>query len=151
MVSIIEKLEGIEQTDRNAMYVSPTSARKAREVYWMKELRTVFPYGFNCRIGDETAKTTETRVGTKFRVLPRKNRRIGRRISHNDIFKIKPTDYINEMKNILETKITNAPFFVRTSLFSMKSSSLESVHQLLNDLLSTESSTFLYKQFSPMF
>ena len=27
--------------------------RKARETYWMHELRTIFPYGLNGRIGDE--------------------------------------------------------------------------------------------------
>ena len=30
-----------------------TLAKKARELYWMKELRTVFPYGINNRIGNE--------------------------------------------------------------------------------------------------
>ena len=27
--------------------------RKARETYWMHELRTIFPYSLNDRIGDE--------------------------------------------------------------------------------------------------
>ena len=27
--------------------------RKAREIYWMHELQTIFPYGLNDRIGDE--------------------------------------------------------------------------------------------------
>jgi len=26
---------------------------KARELYWMLKLRTVFPYGLNDRVGDE--------------------------------------------------------------------------------------------------
>lgn len=50
-------------------------ARKARKVYWVKELRPVFPYGLNDRIGDES-KTAKTyvNVGTKLRVLPRKKK-----------------------------------------------------------------------------
>lgn len=52
-------------------------ARKARKVYWVKELRPVFPYGLNDRIGDES-KTAKTyvNVGTKLRVLPRKKNEI---------------------------------------------------------------------------
>ena len=50
-------------------------ARKARKVYWVKELRPVFPYGLNDRIGDES-KTAKTyvNVGTKLRVLSRKKK-----------------------------------------------------------------------------
>ena len=74
-------------------------ARKTRKLYWVKELRPVFPHGLNDRIGDEskTAKT-HVNVGTKFRVLSRKKRRNRRGALHNDISKIKPKDVINKMK-----------------------------------------------------
>lgn len=54
----------------------------------MKEIRATFLYGLKYRIGDEP-RTAETHAnfGTRFRVLPRKNRRIGRRISQNDTSK----------------------------------------------------------------
>ena len=141
VVSIIEKLKGTAWTDKNAMDASSTSARKAREVYWM------FPYCRNDRAGDE-AKTAEThfKVGTKFWVLLRKSRRIRRGISYNSFSKIKTKQFINEVKNMLETNSTKAPSFIRISLVSMKKYSLKYAHQLLNDLLSTESSIFLCKQ-----
>lgn len=57
-MSIIEKLEVIGRTDKNAMDASYTSARNAMEEYWMKEITTAFSRGLNCRRREEpkTAK-----------------------------------------------------------------------------------------------
>ena len=84
-------------------------ARKARKVYWVKELRPVFPYGLNDRIGDES-KTAKTyvNVGTKLRVLPRKKRRNRRGVLHNGISKIKTKDVINKM-----ISVNKAPNFIK--------------------------------------
>lgn len=103
------------------MEASSASARQACKVHWMEELRAVFPCGLIEGIGDEP-ETFERRinVGTKFRVLPRKNRCISRRISHNDISKIKLMDFINEVKNMSGANITKTPNFIRISLSSMK-------------------------------
>lgn len=74
-------------------------ARKARKVYWVKELRPVFPYGLNDRIGDES-KTAKTyvNVGTKLRVLPRKKKRNRRGVLHNGISKIS----VNKAQNFIK-------------------------------------------------
>ena len=60
-VSILEKLEGIGRTDRNATDVTSKPVRKASERYWMMELRTVYSYGLNDRVGDEY-KTANTHI-----------------------------------------------------------------------------------------
>ena len=52
-INIIEKLEETERTERNTMDFAAKPFRKARETYWMHELRTIFPYGLNDKIGDE--------------------------------------------------------------------------------------------------
>ena len=52
-VNSIEKPEGTGRAGRNTMDVAAKPLRKARETYWMHELRTIFPYGLNGRIGDE--------------------------------------------------------------------------------------------------
>lgn len=98
-----------------------TSARKACKVHWMEELRAVFPCGLIEGIGDES-ETFERRinVGTKFGVLPRKNRCISRRISHNGISKIKLMDFTTEVKNMSGANITKVPNFIRISLSNMK-------------------------------
>ena len=80
------------------------------------------------------------------RSLPRNNRHFRREISHNGVPRTEPKNFINKVKNMLEANITKAPNFIKISLSSTKKSSLKSVHQLLNDLISTESSIFLYKQ-----
>ena len=53
IANIIEKLEETGRTERNTMDFTAKPFRKARETYWMRELRTIFPYGLNDRIGDE--------------------------------------------------------------------------------------------------
>ena len=43
--------------------------QKARETYWMHELRTIFPYGLNDRIGDEfKTDSKHINVAAKFRL-----------------------------------------------------------------------------------
>ena len=79
------------------------------------------------------------------RFLPRNDRRFKREILHNGVPRIEPKNFINKVKNVLEANITKAPNFIKNSLSSIKKSSLKSNHQLLNDLISTESSMFLYK------
>ena len=147
-VSLIEKLEGTGQTDRGFMDPKQTPARKLREVFWMKELRTIFPYGLNDRIGDEP-KTADSHinVGLKFRSLPRKHKRVGRGKSHNGICRTNPVDFITTFKQMLEIDLVNVPNFLRTSLCNMKKSGLKSTYLNLNDLLSSDSSLTLYKQY----
>ena len=47
--------------------------QKAREAYWMHELRTIFPYGLNDRLRDEFKTDNEhINVAAKFSSLPKK-------------------------------------------------------------------------------
>ena len=52
-VNVIEKLEGTRRADRNTMDFVAKPIQKARETYWIHELRTIFPYCLNDRIEDE--------------------------------------------------------------------------------------------------
>ena len=147
-VSIIEKLEGTGLTNRGIMDPQYTPARKARETYWMKELRTVYPYGLNDRIGDEPiTPNTHINVGLRFKALPRRNKRISRGKLHNGITNLKPNDFIEKLKHVLDTDITSAPNFLRISLASMKKSNLKTVHQLLSDIISQNCPLAVYEQY----
>ena len=147
-VSIIEKLEGTGQTDRGSMDAKATPARKARELYWMHELRTIFPYGLNDRIGDEP-KTPDTHVNVarRFRPLPRKHKRINRGKSHKGFNSMKPKDFVDKFKIALISDISGVPNFVRISLSNMKKANMRTTHQLLNDLLSLDHSFLIYEQY----
>ena len=75
----MKKLEGTGRTNRNAMDVTAKPVRKARERYWMMELRTVHPYGLNDRVEDEyKTANTHINVAKKFPSLPRKYIRANR-------------------------------------------------------------------------
>ena len=57
--------------------------RKAIETYWMHELRTVFPYDLNDRIGDEFKTDNEhINVAVKISSLPRKHSRANHGKNH---------------------------------------------------------------------
>ena len=48
---------------------------------------------------------------------------------------------------MLRTDISNVPNFVRTNLSNMKKSNLKLTYQFLNDMLSSDPSQYLYKQY----
>ena len=109
----------------------------------MMLLRTVYPYGLNDRVGDEY-KTANTyiNVANKFLSLPRKYIRANRETLHKGISKLLPNEFISNLSDILESSITDAPNFIRVSLYSMKKCDLKIVHELVNAKLSNESSDF---------
>ena len=68
--------------------------RKARELYWMLKLRTVFPYGLNDRVGDEYKnENSDKQIGTKFKPLERNFDRIGRGKSKGSSVKLAPQTF----------------------------------------------------------
>ena len=50
------------------------SLQKARETYWMHELRTIFPYGLNDRGDEFKTDNKHINVAAKFSSLSRKYR-----------------------------------------------------------------------------
>lgn len=119
MKSIIEKFEGTKLTHRNAMDANYPSSRIAREVYWMKELLTVFRCGVMTEKGINVNQFKRILMLVLYlRFYLQKNRHI-RHIK--GISKIKPRDFINEAKNMLETNIRKGPNVIGISLSNMKS------------------------------
>ena len=69
-MQIIEKLEDNGRTERWALDARERTYRKSRETYWMKELRTVYPYGLNDLTGEEFRISKDNDlVGTSFSSL----------------------------------------------------------------------------------
>lgn len=135
-VQILEKLEGNGRTERNALDPSVTSLRKKRELFWIHQLRTLYPYGLNDRIGDEY-KNDETHclVGKRFPPLSRNNPRIGRGLSHNNSFSLEPSIFIKNLKHKLSNDLVNTPNFVRVTLLKFKKTILKKIATLLHDEL----------------
>ena len=80
--------------------------RKARETYWMHELRTIFPYGLNDRIGDEfETDNKHINVATKFSSLPRKYSRANRGKNHKGIPCLLPQQFMKGLNQMLNTSI----------------------------------------------
>ena len=57
----------------NPMWVNgfKTQIRKAKATEWMLELRTAYPYGLNCKIGDDYISFKENIIGNQFSMLKR--------------------------------------------------------------------------------
>ena len=61
---------------RDTVDAAANLIRKVRERYWMHELQTMFPHGFNDRVWDEfETDNTHIIVATKFSFLPRNQSR----------------------------------------------------------------------------
>ena len=77
------------------MDVASKSIRKARELHWMMQLRTVYPYRLNDRVGDEyKTENTHVNVTNKFPSLPRKFIRVNRGTTSQRYFQIIIVSYI---------------------------------------------------------
>ena len=119
--------------------------RKARETYWMHELRTIFPYGLNDRIGDEfKTDNKHINVAAKFSSLPRKYSRANRGKNHKGVPRLLPQQFVKDLNQMLNTSIKDAPNFIRISISSMKKSYLKITHQLLSTKLCDSPSDFIF-------
>ena len=143
-----EKLEGTGRTERNTMDFAAKPLRKARETYWMHELRTIFPYGLNDRIGDEfKTDNKHINVAAKFSSLPRKYSRANRGKNHKGVPRLLPQQFIKDLNHMLNTSIKDAPNFIRISIFSMKKSYLKIAHELLSKNLCGTYPDFIFSTY----
>ena len=119
--------------------------RKARETYWMHELRTIFPYGLNDRIGDEfKTDNKHINVAAKFSSLPRKYSRANRGKNHKGVPRLLPQQLVKDLIQTLNTGIKDAPNFIRISISSMKKSYMKMTHQLLSTKLCDSPPDFIF-------
>ena len=144
-VQIIEKLEGNGRTPRGAIDPSFTSKRRAREVHWMLQLRTVFPYGLNDRI-DEYQLGRRDCIGKKFPSLKRNFERSSRGRFHNSPHGPNHESFLNQFDLKLETSLKDALNFARLSLSSMKSSELKKLATVITDRFSNQQREFPFSQ-----
>ena len=95
--------------------------RTSRETYWMHELRLIFPYGLNERIGDKFKTDNKyINVAAKFSSLPRKHSRANRKKNHKGVPLLLSQQFLNDLNHVLNTNIKGIPNFIRTSISSMK-------------------------------
>ena len=106
--------------------------QKARETYWIHELRTIFPYGLNDRIEDEF-KTDNKHINgaDKFSSLPRKHSCSNCGKNHKDVLRFLPQQFLKN--HMLNTNIKDAPNLMPIS--SIKKSYLKITHKLLSTKL----------------
>ena len=110
--------------------------RKARETYRMHELRTIFPYGLNDRIGDEfKTDNKHINVAAKFSSFPRKYSRANCGKNNKTVPRLLPQQFVKDLNQMLNTSIKDATNFIRISISSMKKSYLKITHQLLSTKL----------------
>ena len=87
----------------------------------MHELRTIFPYGLNDRIGDEfKTDNKHINVVAKFSSLPRKYSRANRGKNHKGVPRLLPQQFVKDLNQMLNTSIKDTPNFIRISISSMK-------------------------------
>ena len=146
-VQILEKLEGTGRTEDNALDRDSTSIRKKREDYWIRTLRTVYPYGLNDKLGDDYMRDQNSSlIGLKFYTLKRNFNRTRRRISRVGTGKFNHKTFLEELDNVLNSEIKNASNFIRMSLTNMKTTELKKLADKINDILLSSPIDFPFSQ-----
>lgn len=136
VVQIVEKLEGSGRTERNAIDPAITTFRRKREDFWMKTLRTVYPYGLNDHVGDDYMRDqARERIGSKSPSLKRSFNRGNRREKRKGTNNINHDTFLEKLRKILTNDLTEALNFIRMSLTSMKKVELKRLGDKINDFL----------------
>lgn len=147
VVQILEKLEGSGRTERKTIDVTTTTLRRKREDYWMKTLRTVYPYGLNDRVGDDYMKDQATeRIGLKFPTLKRSFNRSNRRENRKGHHCLDHEHFLKRLHEVLTGNIKEALNFIRISLITMKKEELKRLGDTINDLLLSKPLDFPFSQ-----
>ena len=98
----------------------------------MHELRTIFPYGLNDRIGDKyKTDNKHINVATKFSFLPRTHSRANCGKNNIGVPLLLPQQFLNEFNHMVNTNIKDALNFIKILIFSMKKSYLKITHELM--------------------
>ena len=139
-VQILEKLEGNGRTPRGAIDPSQTAHKKSREMYWMLQLRTIYPYGLNDPVGDEYKREDSHHlVANRFPPLSRKHPRASRGLAYRGN-NLTSTDFFNKLTTMLKDDLPNTLNYIRVSIASLKKSELKRVANLINDKINERSS-----------
>ena len=133
-VTILEKLNGTGLTATNYTDKFLNALRKTRELHWMLKLKTLYRYGLNDKVGDEHKDNlADTDVGLKFSALERQYECINRGSKHKGTEKLFPNTFFQTFLSMFKIdKLSHLLNFIRTSLSSMKKSSLKIVFDQAN-------------------
>ena len=150
-VQFVEKLIGNGRTKRKAIDPEHTALRKKRELYWMLELRTIFPYRLNDRIGDEYKKVdAHFAVGKRFLTLKRNYPRLSRGKNRTGINKLSCDNFLLQLDRILMSDIKEALNFIRKSLSSLNKKELKKLGEIISDKLNNVDNDFQFSQWYSM-
>ena len=134
-VQIIETIKQPGQYSNGNMNKETAGLRKDREKYWMKELRTVYPYGLNNRCEKNMDQRTED--DTVYNILNKRRKKKSKHKSKHKTNKESLTaQYVFDM--IKETSIKESTFYINKTLPQMNKKELKQLGQLLIDNEMTE-------------
>ena len=146
-VQIIEKLEGSGRTERKAIDKQASVVRRKREDFWIKTLRTVYPYGLNDKLCDDFMKDpAKDKIGLKFPSLKRLFDRGDRRLKRFSEVKFTHDTFLKNLEEILNKDIKSAMNFVRKTLTTVKKSELRRLGDTISELLLTKPVDFYFSQ-----
>ena len=122
-IQVVEIFNGDGYVDRK---VCPAARKERvdRENFWMKELRTIFPYGLNERARGHDQELSVGKLFPKItRFLPRRTHSHNNRNNHTIISTHE--DFFKFVDNSLENNIKNSFNDIRVALNKLKKSTLK--------------------------
>lgn len=140
-VNIIEKLVGNGRDNTNRLDPAVTAERRQREKWWINELRTVYPYGLNIRVGSDD-HTHENNILSydKFNKLPsNRTKKRGKYKPKRSIKCMNNSENINNnvqyLSSLLSKPVPDAFKLARTRIFGLPNCVLPQIQTIYNSTL----------------
>ena len=147
-IHIIEKLQGDGRTGEGKLDPVVTRLRKKKETEWMLKLRTVYPFGLNCRVGDEFARDDDINtIYHKFPSLKRIKEHLKIRTKNVTSSSFIADNFIYILNESLRTSRINTMNLIRVLLCNLKKANCRHLLDSINEFLSTKHDTFLNMQY----
>ena len=127
-VNIIEKLPGNGQDKEGRMDTNMSHKRREREAYWMKELRTVYPFGLNNRCEKNIDQRDDG--DNVYRMFQKKKKNKGRRKRKRDDVAKYPAQVIYQ-EIINSRTASEAIRNIQSKIPQMKKTELHKLEELL--------------------
>ncbi len=139
-VQIIEKIKNRHAYYPNGKMNRETAIiRREREKFWMKELRTVYPYGLNDRCGKnrDQHNMKDNIYSMLNKNYKRKNKHRGRKIVNRIYF-----NATHVFETALKTNITVLPHYLNSTIPQMNKSNLQQLGLLATEYIPMEDDYF---------
>ena len=128
-IQVIEKLPGDGYDELGEVCSEMRDKRLEREDFWMKRLRSIYPYGLNEKAKEKSKMVDNTCIGRLFPPLPRNGERpvSSRNNRNNHLSTITKDEFFCQFDNVIQNNIQESMNHIRKILDTVKKRVLKEI------------------------